>query len=65
MGIAREIVKLSLVYARLAATKAELDDGTFVEGHQLAAKLSKRVPKSMIGRRLSQDDAKKLLARFE
>jgi hypothetical protein len=34
--------------------------GKFTEGHELPWK----VPKQMIGRRLSQAEAKKLLARF-
>jgi hypothetical protein len=55
----------ALVYARLDAAKRELDGGTFVEGHQLDAKLAKRVPKSMIGRRLTQKEAAALLAKFE
>jgi hypothetical protein len=33
------------------------------EGHELDRKM--RVPKAMIGRRLSQDQAKRLLAKFE
>jgi hypothetical protein len=55
----------ALVYARFDAARKNRDDGTFVEGHQLDAKLSKRVPKKMIDRRLSQDEATKLLAKFE
>lgn len=55
----------ALVYARLEAAKLGLDEGTFIEGHQLDAKLSMRVPKKMIGRRLTQDEATKLLATFE
>ena len=55
----------ALVYARLDAAKMGLDEGTFVEGHQLDDKLSRRVPKNMIGRRLSQDEATKLLKKFE
>jgi hypothetical protein len=34
------------------------------EGHELDRK-TKRVPKEMVGRQLSQDEAKRLLARFE
>ena len=41
----------SLVHARLRASLAELDEGTFTEGHELDHKW--QVPKEMIGRRLS------------
>jgi hypothetical protein len=41
------------------------DEGTFSEGYELDRKTSKQVPKAMIGRRLSQKEAKKLLAKFE
>jgi hypothetical protein len=40
-----------------------LDEGTFTEGHELDRKM--RVPKEMIGRRLSQEEAKRLLAKFD
>jgi hypothetical protein len=40
-----------------------LDKGDFTEGHELDRKW--RVPKEMIGRRLTQAEAKRLLARFE
>jgi hypothetical protein len=40
-----------------------LDEGTFTEGHELDRK--KQVSKAMIGRRLSQEEAKRLLAKFE
>jgi hypothetical protein len=36
------------------------DEGEFTEGHELPDKM--RVPKPMIGRRLSQTEAKRLLA---
>jgi hypothetical protein len=39
-----------------------LDEGTFTEGHELDRKW--RVPKAMIGRRLSQEEAKRLLAKL-
>ena len=55
----------ALVYARLDAAMKKLDEGAFVEGHQLDIQLSKRVPKNMIGRRLSQAEATKLLKKFE
>ena len=34
------------------------------EGYELDGKTEKQVPKAMIGRRLSQDEAKRLLAKF-
>jgi hypothetical protein len=52
----------SLIYARLRATIDGLDQGEFTEGHELDRKM--RVPKEMIGRRLSQEEAKRLLAKF-
>ena len=55
------LVVLSLMFGFAAIT--ELDEGTFTEGHELDRKW--RVPKEMIGRRLSQGQAKKLLAKFE
>jgi hypothetical protein len=39
-----------------------LDEGEFTEGHELDRKW--RVPKAMIGRRLSQEEAKWLLAKL-
>jgi hypothetical protein len=55
----------ALVYARLDALMKGLDEGTFVEAHRLDDNLSERIPKVMIGRRLNQDEAKKLLAKLE
>ena len=52
----------SLVHARMRASLANLDQGEFTEGHELDRKW--QVPKAMIGRRLSQAEAKRLLARF-
>jgi hypothetical protein len=40
----------------------ELDKGEFTEGHELDRKW--QVPKEMVGRRLSQAEAKKLLTKF-
>jgi hypothetical protein len=40
-------------------------DGEFTEGHELDPKTEKQVPKAMIGRRLSQEEAKSLLARLQ
>jgi hypothetical protein len=54
----------SLVHARMGAALAELDEGEFTEGHELDRKTTKQVPKAMIGCRLSQEEAKRLLAKF-
>jgi hypothetical protein len=54
----------SLVHARMRASVAGLDQGTFTEGHELDGKTERQVPKAMIGRRLSQQEAKRLLAKF-
>jgi hypothetical protein len=51
----------SPIHARMGAALAGLDEGTFTEGHELDRKTTKQVPKSMIGRRLSQEEAKRLL----
>jgi hypothetical protein len=50
----------SPIHARMRAALARLDEGIFTEGHELDRKW--RVPKAMIGRRLSQQEAKRLLA---
>jgi len=42
---------------------ANLDEGDFTEAHELDLKW--RVPQAMIGRRLSQEAAKRLLAKLE
>ena len=47
------------IHARMRAALANLDEGEFTEGHELDRKW--RVPKEMIGRRLTQDQAKRLL----
>ena len=54
----------SLLHARMRASLAELDEGEFTEGHELDRKTEKQVPKATIGRRLSQEEAKRLLAKF-
>jgi hypothetical protein len=51
------------VLAAEHAALAGLDEGHFTEGHELDHNM--RVPKAMIGRRLSQEEAKRLLAKFE
>jgi len=43
-------------------TIAELEQGEFTEGHELDRKW--KIAKEMVGRRLSQAEAKKLLAKF-
>ena len=53
----------SLIHARMRAALAELDEGEFTEGHELPGKW--KVAKEMIARRLSQVEAKRLLAKFE
>jgi hypothetical protein len=53
------------IHARLRASLAELDEGVFTEGHELDRKTERQVPKEVIGRRLSQEEAKRLLAKFE
>jgi len=52
----------SLIHTRMRASLARLDEGEFTEGHELDRKW--RVPKEMVGRRLSQEEAKRLLAKF-
>ena len=53
----------SLIHARMRAVLSEVDQGEFTEGHELDRKW--RVPKEMIGRRLTQAEAKRLLAKLE
>jgi hypothetical protein len=53
----------SCIHARMRAALAGLDQGEFTEGHELDRKW--QVPKAMIGRRFSQAEAKKLLAKFK
>jgi hypothetical protein len=51
-----------LGHARMRAALANLDEGDFTEGHELDRKW--KVAKQMIGRRLSQEEAKRLSAKF-
>jgi len=51
------------IHARMRASLDGLDEGEFTEGHELDRKW--QVPKAMVGRRLTQGEAKKLLAKFE
>jgi hypothetical protein len=48
----------------MRASLSGLDEGTFTEGHELDGKTEKQVPKAMIGCRLSQQEAKRLLDKF-
>ena len=52
----------STIHARMRAAIAGLDEGGFTEGHELPGKW--KVAKEMMGRRLSQEEAKRLLAKF-
>ena len=52
----------SLIHAKMRSAIDRLADGEFTEGHELDRKW--KVPKEMIGRRLSQEEAKRLLVRF-
>ena len=53
----------TLVHARMRAALANLDEGEFTEGHELPDKW--KVAKEMVGRRLSQAEAKRLLAKLK
>jgi hypothetical protein len=46
----------------MRAAFANLDNGDFTEGHELPGKW--KVAKEMVGRRLSQLEAKRVLAKF-
>ena len=47
----------------MRAALAKLDEGEFTESHELDRKW--RVAKEMVGRRLTQAEAKRLLAKLE
>lgn len=53
----------SLISARLKAALAGLA-GEFAEGHQLDVKTAKRLPKDIVGRALTRDEAQVLLAKL-
>ena len=57
-----QALALLSIYARLRASLAKLDEGEFTEGHELDRKY--KVAKEMVGRRLSQEEAKRSLAKF-
>jgi len=55
--------KLPFFNPYACAALAELDQGEFTEAHELDRKW--RVPQAMIRRRLSEEEAKRLLAKLE
>ena len=55
----------SLIAARLRASIEKLDEGEFAEGHELDEETAKKVPKTLVGRRLTRKEAADLLRSFE
>jgi hypothetical protein len=53
-----------VVMARLKANLAG-HEGEFVEAHDLGAAMARKVPKKMIGRVLTADEAEKLLEKMD
>jgi hypothetical protein len=53
----------SPIHARMRAALVGLDEGEFTEAHELDRKW--RLSQAMIGRRLSLEEAKRLLAKLE
>jgi hypothetical protein len=51
----------TLIFARLRASRAGFDEGTFVEAHKLDAEIAKKIPKTMIARVLSPSEVNALL----
>jgi hypothetical protein len=54
----------SLIHARMAAAIAGFETGPFSEGHQLDGKTIRKIPKSLIGKPLSQRQARQLLSKI-
>lgn len=55
----------TMLYARMAITmRGAAEAKTFIEAHKLDAKTAKGIPKRMIGRELSQREAKALLEKI-
>ena len=53
----------ALIFARLQAAIGGLK-GSFVEAHALDAKLAKKIPRRMVGRALTADEAAAVLDRL-